>query len=780
MFCPTAGKCDPYGVLSFGGVDYRTETKKNTYEAEWNETFNLDHDDVGNGTQSECRITVWDWDAASKDDEIGSVVIPSSRVTELFRSAFGSSGEQTLSLKSEGKPVVGHDKQKCVVTLKIRVCEVPLSFPTIIPQESVSGPRRIVMTLVGCKSLPAMDGMFGKCDAYAVLSFENMEYKTDVVQNSYEAEWNELIDLDCDDAATGTRTQCLVTLWDHDKVSKDDEIGSFKISAARMSEIFRGELDSVCSDTFIVMSGGHPVIGKDGSPCTVTVKVQVSEVPLAFPQISAEDDPEGPRRLELLVVSASHIPKADVGTGSCDPYLVLNFNGVDFTTETKRNTLTAQWDQSFDLNSVADKTKAVNTDLKVTLWDWDMMTKNDCLGSFVIKSARIDQLFDAPLGSVDEQTFHLVQNGRHVIGQDGMKTEVLLRVKVCLNLMKEPAVDEEVKEEAVIAVEQPAKKERKVRRVRKEKPVQEVEVAKSWWDDHPPVEETTSDQQGPVLGSARSAPAGMLVEEPHQGMRVEEISVSRSGGGGGTVASVTALQVRMQKSFQLPGGNIRHRRVAGDADDLEVAGRSRKTWAVCVEWDIGLTHIYHAKSDGTFNLRLLGGNRRLMSSCDGSLREGMVVELSQEGRDWYRTNSPTTVGLSGRGRILRTFETNSEVLWNTSGAAMRVPNRFLVQRHAKGIKRPKRVDAPTLSQTRQTSGSGADVAIVRIECTTDGATIRYAMDKPSAPGLIAHGTSSIGLSGHGMHQSHPNPDHLLDVTIPTTPSNVFPPSDDSL
>lgn len=36
------GKCDPYAVLLFDGVENRTETKKNTYEAEWNETFFLD------------------------------------------------------------------------------------------------------------------------------------------------------------------------------------------------------------------------------------------------------------------------------------------------------------------------------------------------------------------------------------------------------------------------------------------------------------------------------------------------------------------------------------------------------------------------------------------------------------------------------------------------------------------------------------------------------------------------------------------------------------------
>lgn len=650
---------------------------------------------------------------------------------------------------------IGNDRQKCELTMKVKVSEVPIAFPSVEPKKGVKGPRRIIMTLEACKHLPAMDGMFGKCDAYAILSFENMEHQTDVVKNSYEADWNEQFELDLDDAAIGTRSQCLVTLMDWDKVTKDDEIGTFKISAARMSDLFRGELDQVCEDTFTVMSAGHPVVGHDKLPCQVTVKVQVANVPVIFPLILPGQDVSDPRRLELTVVSATHLPKADVGSGTCDPFLKLSFNGVEFTTDTKRNTLTAEWNHKFDLDDVIDKTKGANTDLQCTLWDWDMMTKNDVLGSFKIKAARMNELFSGPLGGADEHTFNIVQNSRYVEGHDGHRTEILLRVKVCVNPVEgalDEAADAKAKTEATTFVIEevediPVKKVRKPRPVRKA--VREAKVGepvKSWWDDHPPMMEP-SDLQGAVLGDKRSSPE-TLIEEPRQGMRVEEVTVARSGGGGGTIISVTSLRVRMQKSFRLPGGLARQR--AGGADDAEAEERRVHTWAVCVDWDIGLTHIYHAKSDGTFNLRLLGGKRRMQGAKDDSLRDGMTVELSQEGRDWYLTNSPTSVGLSGRGRVLRAFESNCEVLWSASCAAMRVPNRFLVQRRTSGAKGlRKRVDDPVLSQSKTTSGSGGDVAVVRVECSTEGAVIRYAMDKPSAPGLLAAGTSSLSLSGHG-------------------------------
>ena len=283
------------------------------------------------------------------------------------------------------------------------------------------------------------------------------------------------------------------------------------------------------------------------------------------------------------------------------------------------------------------------------------------------------------------------------------------------------------------------------------------EETKSWWNEHPPVEEEM-DPRGAILGSdkrshlflgsdARSHPDSYLVE-PRKGMRVEEVIVSRSGGGGGTVVCVTSLPLKVRQASQRRAG-VRGGDSTNEDDAGAVARTGESSWAVCVEWDIGLSHVYHARTDKTFNLRLIGETRRMQNVGDNSIREGMVVELSQEGRDWYLNNSPTSVGLSGRGRVLRAFESNSEVMWSSSSSSMRVPNRFLVQRNAKRLGKPSKVDAPTLTQSKQTSGSGGDVAIVQIDCATDGAVIRYAMDKPSAPGLTASGTSSHSLPGHG-------------------------------
>ena len=69
------GKCDPYALLTWEqGMEFgRTSTKKNTYEAEWDETLTLDLEDSRAGTNSDVLVTVMDWDRANEDDVVGSI-----------------------------------------------------------------------------------------------------------------------------------------------------------------------------------------------------------------------------------------------------------------------------------------------------------------------------------------------------------------------------------------------------------------------------------------------------------------------------------------------------------------------------------------------------------------------------------------------------------------------------------------------------------------------------------------------------------------------------------
>lgn len=102
-----------------------------------------------------------DWDATSKDDVVGSCKISASRMSEMFRADVGSSGEHVFTLLDKGKPVVGHNKEECKVTLKVKILEVPLAFPSILHESEASGPRRLEITLFSVEHLPKMDGIMG-------------------------------------------------------------------------------------------------------------------------------------------------------------------------------------------------------------------------------------------------------------------------------------------------------------------------------------------------------------------------------------------------------------------------------------------------------------------------------------------------------------------------------------------------------------------------------------------------------------------------------------------
>lgn len=426
------GKCDGYAVLSFDGCDYKTKTIKNSYTAEWDELFSLDCDKVDMGTKSNVVVTVWDWDATSGDDRIGSFQIPSTRLCELFRGAVGSTAEHTFTLMEDNKPVVGHDKHKCEVTLKLKVSEVPIAFPTISPRADVKGPRRLQLTIFSVSDLPKMDGIFGKCDPYSVLLWEAGAEcgRTEIKKGTYDAEWNETFNLDLEDATRGTSADCIVSVWDWDTASADDEIGSVKISAQRISDLFRANLGSMADHTFTVMSEGKPVIGHSKSKCEMILKVRVCEVPLAFPALIPQPGVKGPRRLEVTMVKVASCPKMDGLLGKCDPYAKLMFQDVEYKTTVVKNTYDAEWMDTFNFD-VDDACKNIPFAFVVSLWDFDTASKDDEIGSFSISAARVSDLFRASLGSVAEASFLVLDAGKPVLGHDKKRCEVTMRVKVC-------------------------------------------------------------------------------------------------------------------------------------------------------------------------------------------------------------------------------------------------------------------------------------------------------------------------------------------------------------
>jgi Ca2+-dependent lipid-binding protein len=150
----TFGSVDPYALLLFEGLEYRSKTIKGSYTPEWNETFAFVCTDCSQAVKTDFVVQINDWDATNKDDEVGKFCIPASRMSELLRGRIGWEGVDTFKLQQEGKGVVGHDKESSEVTVKMSVVEVPKAFGTLEVQEGAKGPRRINVTIVSAKHLP--------------------------------------------------------------------------------------------------------------------------------------------------------------------------------------------------------------------------------------------------------------------------------------------------------------------------------------------------------------------------------------------------------------------------------------------------------------------------------------------------------------------------------------------------------------------------------------------------------------------------------------------------
>lgn len=92
-----------------------------------------------------------------------------------------------------------------------------------------------------------------------------------------------------------------------------------------------------------------------------------------------------------MVVAGEGLPSADFLTGLSDPYVKIHLTSVQaqnsegprplpivhsFRTETIRNTLTPEWNESFILTPYN-----LEDQLLLECWDWDLVGDDDILGS---------------------------------------------------------------------------------------------------------------------------------------------------------------------------------------------------------------------------------------------------------------------------------------------------------------------------------------------------------------------------------------------------------------
>jgi Ca2+-dependent lipid-binding protein len=154
-----------------------------------------------------------------------------------------------------------------------------------------------------------MDALLGTVDPYAVLFFNGMQHTTETIKGSYTPEWNETFIWDISEIEKGCRSDFVVQVNDWDATCKDDEVGSFTIPASRMSEILRAKIGWEGQETFTLYREGKGVVGQDKELSEIALKVAVVKVPKAFAMLSVDEENLGPRKINVTLVSAKHLPK---------------------------------------------------------------------------------------------------------------------------------------------------------------------------------------------------------------------------------------------------------------------------------------------------------------------------------------------------------------------------------------------------------------------------------------------------------------------------------------
>jgi hypothetical protein len=85
---------------------------------------------------------------------------------------------------------------------------------------------KVVLNLIKAKDLIKAD-MIGKSDPYAILKYGKQTYKTDVVKNDLNPEWNYSAEFTIPE---GNEKNIIIDVYDADKFGKDKSLGSLKVN----------------------------------------------------------------------------------------------------------------------------------------------------------------------------------------------------------------------------------------------------------------------------------------------------------------------------------------------------------------------------------------------------------------------------------------------------------------------------------------------------------------------------------------------------------------------
>ena len=347
------GKSDPWVRLESETVIHKSKTILHEQNPVWNEDFIF----AVNTRKPTLKVQVFDADALSKDDCIGSA---------------------SISLHG----LIGKEEREFWVPLTGTKANGEIGF-------SVIECYRTKVTAVNGKDLKKMDALSGSSDCYMTLQIgQQTRQQTATKTWTLNPVWNQSFYFYVPYKIT---SQLELILWDHNNVSTDNNMGWHYIALDGTPL----QKPKPITTKLTKAQGEISIILEDDTT------VECPEVPAATKEELAKLPPKVPQTctFQCRVVGAYNLAAADSNfvadfmqdqaaeiwhefhenKGTSDPFARVSCEGQVYDTNHINNTLEPTWNQMFRFVCRSRETSK----LEVQLWDHDVV-QNDCIGLVTI------------------------------------------------------------------------------------------------------------------------------------------------------------------------------------------------------------------------------------------------------------------------------------------------------------------------------------------------------------------------------------------------------------